>query len=445
MPRRFDNVRLEDELKRYLKMAGPSSAEEISGHLGISQPVFSRLAVRAGGNLSIAGRARSTRYALRREISDVGFSTPIYEILENGESTHFATLHGIWPKGFYLEAGGKKTRELFFDDLPYFLEDLRPSGFLGRLIPRRHPELHVPDDVRLWLADHCLKYLVRFGANLIGSFIIGDEAFKLHLSSAKVPPDLVPIGGRPVVYAKMADDVLVLGPAGSSAGGEQPKFLATRGPERTPVLVKFSPPVRDKISERMADLLVCEHIAHGVLEKHGFAAAKSALLTGNGRTFLEIERFDRVGAAGRRGLISLGALVSQFTGAFGSWSEMSLELVRRKIIDEQIHGTIRELELFGRFIANTDMHMANLSFFMKGTDVQGLAPAYDILPMMYTPQHAQLVDRTFESPLPMPADSVIRPRALSAAKDFWNRVRTHEQVSAGFKSIARSNAKKIGA
>lgn len=444
MPKKFDKGRLEAELKRYLQTVGPSTAGEVSGRLGISQPVFSRLAAGIGPDLLVVGKARSTRYALRREINGVGFSAPIYEILENGESIHFATLHGIWPKGFYLEAKGKNAGGDFFGDLPYFLEDLRPSGFLGRLIPRRHPELHVPDDIRLWSADHCLQYLVRFGANSIGDFVIGDSAFKLHLASLKNPPDMAGGDERASVYGKMADDVLLFGPVGSSAAGEQPKFLATRGPEGAPVIIKFSPQVKDEISERVADLLVCEHIAHGVLERHGFASAKSALLTGGGRTFLEMERFDRVGLKGRRGLVSLGALALQFAGTFGSWSEMSEELARRKIIDENILKTIREVELFGRLIANTDMHMANLSFFAMGTRILGLAPAYDILPMMYAPQHAQLVDRTFEPPPPMPADSPFYLRALSAARDFWREVQLSGQISAGFKSIARSNAEKIG-
>lgn len=443
MPKRFDNERLGAELERYLQGAGPSSSEEISQRLGISQPAFSRLISRAGPDLLILGKARKTRYAWRREIPDVGFSAPVYEVLENGKPVHFATLHSIWPKGFYLESKEKNVGGIFFEDLPYFLEDLRPSGFLGRLIPRRHPELQFPDDVRLWSADHCLRYLVRFGSNLVGDFIVGDAAFELHLASIKNSPDLVSLDDRPTAYAKMADDVLIFGPAGSSAGGEQPKFLATTGDKHTQVIVKFSPPVKDEISERMADLLVCEHIAHGVLKKHGFAAVKSELLTGSGRTFLEIERFDRAESAGRRGLISLGALASQFTGSFGSWSAISMELVRRRIINESVHTVIRELELFGKLIANTDMHSANLSFFMKGTEIQGLAPAYDMLPMMYAPQHAQLIERPFVLPLPMPTDSHIWPRALSAAKDFWDRVRSWERISAGFRSIARLNLEKI--
>lgn len=444
MPRKLNHERLFMELKQYLQSAGPSSASDICRHSGISQPVFSRLISRLNSDVLTTGKARSTLYTLRREIAGAGLSVPIYEIVESGKSARFGALHGVWPKGFYLEGNLADTKKPFFDGLPYFLEDLRPSGFLGRLIPKRHPELPVPSDIRLWSDDHCLQYLTRFGANGIGDFVIGDTAFQLHLASVSNPPDLVHADERPRAYTKMADEVLSFGPAGSSAGGEQPKFLATRGPERTPVIVKFSPPRRDEISVRLADLLVCEHIAHEILRKHGFAVARSAILEGGGRTFLEIKRFDRVGSIGRRGLISLGALAGQFARISDTWGETSKNLMRQKIIDQKTHTTIRALELFGRFIANTDMHMANLSFFTRGVAIQGLAPAYDILPMMYAPQHAQLIERPFDPLPPGPADSDIWQRAWSSANDFWKGVKSCDQVSKGFRAVARLNAEKIG-
>lgn len=45
-----------------------------------------------------------------------------------------------------------------YDDLPWFLFDLRPSGFLGRFVPMRHPELGLPVDIRAWSAEHLLGY-----------------------------------------------------------------------------------------------------------------------------------------------------------------------------------------------------------------------------------------------------------------------------------------------
>lgn len=92
----------------------------------------------------------------------------------------------------------------------------------------------------------------------------------------------------------------------------------------------------------------------------------------------------------------------------------------------------------GAAFSSVCRYLANLSFFTKGVQMLGLAPAYDILPMMYAPQHAQIIDRPFDPPLPTPADSSIYPRALSAAKDFWKEVQLSWQISAGFKSIAEA-------
>src|SRR5690606_41232569 len=57
---------------------------------------------------------------------------------------------------------------------------------------------------------------------------------------------------------------------GSSAGGEQPKFLARlldgSGAERS-VLVKFSAPMDQTPGRRWADLLACEWLALEILDR----------------------------------------------------------------------------------------------------------------------------------------------------------------------------------
>lgn len=443
MQKKIGRDGLTNALKQYLSRMGQVTAQDICKQLEISQPTFSRLVTSLDREILKIGKAQSTKYALIREISGIGSEIPIYEIGEQGKSLHIANLHGIMPKGFYLEAKTVHIDSNFFEDLPYFLDDLRPNGFLGRLIPRQHPELNLPNDIRLWSADQCLQYLARFGADIIGNFIIGNDAFKLYLSLSNNPPTTVANDERPIVYPKMAHDVLDFGPAGSSAGGEQPKFLTTMGPTNKHVLVKFSPPVRDDISRRFADIIVCEHIAHQVLSKHGFTTAKSQLIKGGEQFFLEIERFDRTGENGRRGLISLNAMAVEFTGTFGTWGEISKELLRQKIINEEDYQSICALEIFGHLTANTDMHAANLSFFSQKTKIINLAPTYDMLPMMYAPSHSSLIDRPFEPPPPNPQNAVIWKKSHLAAVDFWNEVAGHGDVSSDFKSIANVNVEKV--
>ncbi|MFH1434952.1 MAG: type II toxin-antitoxin system HipA family toxin YjjJ [Pseudomonadota bacterium] len=443
MAKRLDYSKLGQELMRVLALEGPTAAGEASRRLGISQPAFSRLAARNRGDLLFTGRARSTRYAARRTIPSVGRSVPIYEIDEAGKARRLATLQAIQPRGFFVETTAGDMRGGFYDDLPYFLDDLRPAGFLGRLIPLRHPDLGLGQDIRQWTADHCLIYLTRFGWSLSGNLVLGEEAFRLYLSNTRTPPDLVEAGQRRTRYPAMVGDLLSAGAVGSSAAGEQPKFLVARAPGPVAVLVKFSPPLRDETGRRLADLLVCEHIAHNTLRDHDRPTAKSEILPADDRIFLEVQRFDRLEGGGRRGLLSLAALEAEFVGAAGSWSGAAAALLAAGHVDETAFRHVQWIECFGRLIANTDMHPRNFSFYARGTRILGPAPVYDMLPMMYAPHQGHLMDQRFRPPIPGPADAAIWDEACRAARDFWSAVASHPLVSKGFQKIARSNAVEL--
>ncbi|MBI4614802.1 MAG: type II toxin-antitoxin system HipA family toxin YjjJ [Planctomycetes bacterium] len=444
MPRRMDAGRLREELRRYLSRAGPAEGRSAYRELGVSQPAFSRLAGSMRDELLVVGRGRSTRYAARRSILDVGRSVPVHEVAEDGRSRCLAVLHAVLPRGYFVEARSKDVESGFHDDLPWFLDDLRPAGFLGRLVPRRHPELRLPEDIRLWPGDQCVNYLSRLGWSSVGSLVVGDLAIRLHVEYGLNPRDVVPKDRAGELYPSMADDVMACGPPGSSAGGEQPKFLAARGPERTSVLVKFSPPVHEgEIGRRLADLLVCEHVAHQVLGEHGQPSCRSTLIEAGGRVFLEIERFDRIGASGRRGIVSLQALDAAFAGRLGSWTETASVLADRSVLGQPDLDRIRWLEWFGRFIGNSDMHGANLSFFLRGARVLGLAPAYDMLPMAYAPQHGQLLDRWTPPPHPAPPDAAAWREARIGATQFWSRVAARSDLSPAFRTIARENEGRL--
>jgi hypothetical protein len=431
------------DLLQFLAVHGPCSAKRAMEGLGFTQSRFSRLVASTDQVLKL-GRARATRYAALRAVSGVHIPVPLYEVPVGSEKPvrKMAELFPIRPRGFYVESAVDELESDLFDDLPYFLNDLRPEGFLGRLIPARHPELALPPDVRNWSADHCLQYLTRYGWNLPGAFVLGEQAFASYLAKTADPPDLVTVAERELVYARLAREVLMAGEPGSSAGGEQAKFLAVRGPE-TPVLVKFSPPIKDALSARQADLLACEHIAHRVLAAHGLPAARSTLLRWHDQVFLEVERFDRLGLAGRRGTISLLALDAEFTGLFKLWSVTLAELAQQKIISEEDRLIGHLFEVFGSLIANTDMHPGNLTFITEGARVTGLAPVYDMLPMLYAPDHASLPERVFQPPVPKPSDAAVFASAHRAATDFWAQVAESGHVSEDFRAIARDNERKV--
>jgi hypothetical protein len=113
------------------------------------------------------------------------------------------------------------------------------------------------------------------------------------------------------------------------------------------------------------------------------------------------------------------------------------------IIDAHALQTTRWRELFGSLIGNTDMHPENLSFYASGAHVLGIAPSYDMLPMLYMPQHGHVVVPEFHPPTPSPEHATLWDAASRAAADFWDQVATHAQVSAEFRELARENRRAI--
>jgi len=435
----YDWTELETRLFGELARSGPTGSAELCERLAISQPTFQRLVERRIGDAVLkVGRARATRYAARHSIPDVGDRVPIYRIDSDGQSDLVATLHAILPRGaFYCEGLDASIPSGAHDDLPFFLSPLRPAGFLGRLIPDLHPELGLPQDILMWSSSQCLQYLTRFGWNLPGDFIVGEEAMALFLRHTRELTDGIPECERARRYMELADNVLEQGDPGSSAAGERPKFLATLEEGATSILVKFSPPRSSgEVAQREADLLVAEAWAHRVLEQSGTASARSEVIDTEDRLFLQIERFDRVGLAGRRGLLALDALEAEYVGAGGTWSAAAEQLSRQSIIDERTRDQIQFLELFGRLIGNSDMHLGNLSLMTDGVRVEHLSPVYDMLPMGYAPRHGEIHSRSLALPEPHPSMARMWWDASEVALGFWQGVADDERVSDGFRAIA---------
>lgn len=54
------------------------------------------------------------------------------------------------------------------DGSPFFLQDLKPQGFIGRMILKRHPEPGLPERITDWKDSDVLIYLVRQGDDISG-------------------------------------------------------------------------------------------------------------------------------------------------------------------------------------------------------------------------------------------------------------------------------------
>jgi hypothetical protein len=214
-------------------------------------------------------------------------------------------------------------------------------------------------------------------------------------------------------------------------------------PERQAVLVKFSPPIVDALTQRIGDLLVAEHLALETLRDSGQDAARSEVIMAGNRVFLEVDRFDRTPSGGRRGLLSLLCLDSQYVGGLGSWSASVMALANLGIVPKSAVPSTLWLETFSQLIANTDRHFGNLSFFARGARILSLAPAYDISPMLYTPVASQLIERNFDPPPPEARLGKAYGNVCQAAMTFWRRVAEDQRISAGFRAISEQNEARI--
>jgi hypothetical protein len=433
---------------------GPAPAAKLLGELGISRPTLSRL-VNATPGVVRLGRARATRYALKREIRTFGSSWPVYRVGPDGRAVLAATLHALVQREWWYEHLGARPDWLvgefangLFPDFPWFLDDLRPQGFVGRAFARLHAqELGLSPDPRLWDASGVLVSLLGFGEDLPGDLVIGDPALERFQRGTLNPPPPIPAVERSIRYAALAATALQGGLPGSSAAGEQPKFTACCEDGGSPrqVLVKFSPLMETPGGERWADLLVFEHLASEVLREHGVSASQTQLLDGGGRRFLEVTRFDRVGAHGRRGFVTLLPLGMAYYGGFDSWATAADRLEHDGWLTGEEAQRLRLLWWFGGLIANTDMHLGNVSVSLD-TLPCSLAPAYDMLPMLYRPEASgELVPRTFLPPLPKPAQALLWRQAAALALRFWQRAGEDGRVSAAMRAQAMENGDAIRA
>lgn len=246
---------------------------------------------------------------------------------------------------------------------------------------------------------------------------------------------------RSVRYPELAENLAGMGFGGSSVEGEQPKFLtALETPTgRIPVLVKFTDLLSTPTGRRWADLVVAEMHALTIMFEYGEAQTAPRVIDAGGRRFFETTRFDRLGGYGRRGVVSLRALHDALPGAdTSSWVERAVSFEREGLIAAEALRSIRLRYTFGQLIGNRDMHFGNLAFWRNDTLPFRLAPAYDMLPMLWAPVAGDATPMpAFTPPPPPPGERDIWAEAATWALEFWRRVAEDVAVSAEFAEIAR--------
>ena len=445
----------DDKLTAALAQRPLHTAAELADRLNVSQPTISRGLNRLAGKVVRIGLGRASRYSLARPINRLGTSWPLYRINGEGRPEHLGDLFSIAGGHWYLQSTEPRPalmqnefRDGVYPDLPWFLEDLRPQGFLGRAFVQAHAEeLDVPAELTAWNSDHVLAALLRHGDNLSGDLVVGDDALESALHEL-INPLCIDPSARSEEYPRMAASALRGQSVGSSAGGEQPKFTAQlREDDGTfrAVIVKFSEPQSTPSAIRWADLLQCEHLAGTILSENGVRAAQTHILDSEGRRFLQSTRFDRTPSLGRRGYVSLRALDAAHIGrARAPWPEMAEILLSSGWINEDTAHELTVAGLFGDLIGNNDMHFGNVAFQLKDDQPLALVPLFDMLPMLYAPGSAgALVDRTFEPRPPLPRYLSAWKFAAQMASSFWQRVARNNWISQSFSEIARANGKTV--
>ena len=440
------------DLLRTLRTWHKLPAGQLPERLGVSRATLMRAVRELGSQVVSRGKARRTAYAARRPVRGSLQALALYRIDRDGQAHDAAMLYPLHPAGCALDSSeplewplDEDMRDGWFEGLPYFLDDMRPQGFLGRHFARRHADLlQVSTDPKDWSEDDTLHALALVGSDAPGHYILGEPALRQWLLHSQ--QELLPLQDRQVApaYLLNAEEAMAQGTVGSSAGGECPKFTAFRevAGRLVHVIVKFSGSDGAPGTVRWSDLLVCEHLALLAVAEHlDLQAAVSRIHQAGGRTFLEVERFDRHGRLGRSPVCSWAALNVALVGLAGKpWPQGGAALLGLGLIDAECMAALQRLWLFGQLIANTDMHDGNLAF-RPGLQ---LAPVYDMLPMLYAPvRGVELPVRDFVSPLPVPAEKEAWLTAARAAGHFWAAANEDARISPDFRAVCAQNAAKV--
>lgn len=441
---------LASQIAALLSANASLSATEIQAATGKSQPSISLAIAQHGDMICKLGAARSSRYALAKDILGLPANQALHFTDEAGNISEFGTLTQLHNRQIVVRTNTKtKTKKQWVSapgELPWFLKPLRPQGFLGRQYLQLRPDF--PGDPDAWTAEQALYIAVNHAADPPGAFGLGQIVGRL------VRETPVEIGARALHYDHLAEAINKTLPAGSSAGGEQPKFLTEikEGTNYRHLIVKFTPPRDTPFGKRWRALLHLEHLAHTILREHGIAVAHTRIVESPTRTYFESQRFDRLGMEGKRHVVAVDALHGEFVHApRRNWIHSAEALANKKLITPTDLSAVARIYAFGQFIGNTDMHFGNLSFFVDGVerDVRrpalGLAPVYDMLPMMWRPnaQSGELNVTAVAERSVTPSYARDQADACEWAIAFWQQATTLDAIEGPLREACEISAKRM--
>ncbi|MBM9535779.1 type II toxin-antitoxin system HipA family toxin YjjJ [Desulfobulbus alkaliphilus] len=416
---------------------GPATTRTLAAGTGMTRQTVNRKLRELGDSVVKFDKIRPPLYYAVTEAFESGSKIPLAAVDPHGNTHLWGVLRPLSHGGFYLQPtviapkvlrGHKETG--FFEGLPFFLDDLRPQGFIGRQIARGlNAQSDIfPPDPRNWNQEHIGRYLVANGDDLPGNLKIG----RMALDRVRRPPQKA----RREDYPELADKALEGDVHGSSAGGEQAKFATYSRERGAHVIVKFSPKGNGELATRWRDILATEFIASEVLHAYDIPAAELEIFEVQGRLFLESLRFDRIGEHGRLSMIAMQAIDSEFSGIGSGWLKVAKSLEHQKLISRQHFFDIAVYWGFGKLINNTDMHLGNVGFSIDSSGFS-LAPIYDMCSMGFSPKSTGEIPPFAFSPPDIDGTlSYIKdscPMIKGMARSFWKKTGESELVSDAFK------------
>ncbi len=164
---------------------GPATSKEIQLRTGFSQPTVARNLREMGDSVIKLPEGRSVRYAVTCNAFGANDRLPLVMVDAHGTHVVVANIRPLAHGGFFVEAENGMSEVLqgdkgngVYDDLPYFLYDLCPQGFIGRQIALEMASQSdvFPPDPRNWNSNHIGRFLLSNGDDLPGNFKLGDQA-----------------------------------------------------------------------------------------------------------------------------------------------------------------------------------------------------------------------------------------------------------------------------
>jgi biotin operon repressor len=415
----------------------PMTARQLIDKLQISQPTLSRRIQQLGEQILQLGQARNAKYYAVRKTDKV-INWPLYQVSAAGELALVGHLISLYPNYYCFRDAAADF--VLYDDLPWFIQDIKPRGFIGRALAKQWWQrvgLCSPDP-NDWHAEDVLTALTLIPHDSVGDLLIGEQSYYSWLSQA---PGDISLQDLPQQAAQAEQGETT----GSSAAGEQPKFLCSIEEEH--YLVKFSAAANNAVSLRWADLLKAEALALKMLAELNIDAADTTIHQSDSRVFLLSKRFDRQGLFGRYGVVTLEAIDAEFIGRAGlPWPAIAKQMYSQALLTDSDVAKINLLWCFCLLIGNTDTHNGNLSFFydaifeLKTPPRFRLTPAYDVLPMAFAPNRAgTMLQRGYIPQLRPEVEGGYWRQAYPVALQYWQQISSNNQFSTDFRRLANES------